>query len=188
MTLVKGIIITFGINEDRKAVGRVVLSETTTATAIEYEVKEHLLYIKFYIEAREGLNKGKEGGDPASTLVSRKEFLDSVFVSAQFLTDYFILKPRLNSECLAISTSLSKTLNSTVHFHIEYSGLYEYVEQLKRDSSIKEIDSFLSRLKHYLHSNMERTITHYLSSQDLANQHQVMLMNKCEAINRDISL
>lgn len=39
MSIVKGIIITLGVNEDIKAVGNVILSETTSATAVDYEVK-----------------------------------------------------------------------------------------------------------------------------------------------------
>jgi len=35
---------------------------------------------------------------------------------------------------------------------------------------------------------MDRSINLYLSSSDLANRHQILLLNKCEAINKDISL
>lgn len=44
-----------------------------------------------------GLNEKKEKGDSVDLLVSRQEFLDSVFVSAQFLTDYFLSKPELHT-------------------------------------------------------------------------------------------
>ncbi len=151
-------------------------------TAVEYEVREHLLYLTFQLKMKDGLNKDKKSDD-VEKLVSRKEFLDSVFVSAQFLTDYFLLKNELNADCLSISTSISKRLNDTVHFHIEYSNLYKYIDNMRKNSPIRDIEAFLSRLKHYLHSNMERTITHYLSSPTLASQHQILLLNKCEAVN-----
>lgn len=38
------------------------------------------------------LNKADEKGDDCNILVDRKEFLDSVFTSAQFLADYFLVR------------------------------------------------------------------------------------------------
>ena len=57
MSIVKGIIITIGINEKNEAKGNVILSENTSATSIEYEVKESLLYIKFHLKVKSKLNK-----------------------------------------------------------------------------------------------------------------------------------
>ena len=53
------------------------------------------------------------------------------------------------------------------------------MENMRKTFSIKDIDSFLNGLRYYLLNNMERVITHYLSSQELANQNQILLMNKC---------
>jgi hypothetical protein len=76
---------------------------------------------------KNGLNKGKQSED-VGKLVSRKQFLDSVFTSTQFLTDYFLVKGDLDRECLNIGTSISKKLNATTHLHIQYNELYAYID------------------------------------------------------------
>lgn len=59
---------------------------------------------------------------------------------------------------------------------------------MRKKSTIKDIELFLNRLKHYLVNSMDRSVNAYLSSSELINRHQILLLNKCEAINRGISL
>lgn len=58
---------------------------------------------------------------------------------------------------------------------------------MRNEKSIKVIESFLVRLKQYISSSMDKTIQLYLNSQELANRHQVFILNKCEAINKGLS-
>lgn len=126
--------------------------------------------------------------DNFTVLVNRKDFLDSVFTSAQFLTDYFLIRHELNNECVNISTSLSKKLNSTINFHIEYSNLYKFIDRIRGQKSIKDLEMYLKRLKHYLHGSIDKSINAFLNSAELANRHQIFILNKCEAINRRRSI
>jgi hypothetical protein len=80
-----------------------------------------------------------QASDDFGVLVNRKDFLDSVFTSAQFLTDYFLIRHELNNECVNISTSLSKKLNTTINFHIEYSNLYKFIDRIRGLKSIKDL-------------------------------------------------
>lgn len=50
---------------------------------------------------------------------------------------------------------------------------------MRKDKTIKEIESFLVRLKQYLQNTMDKTVNLYLNSQEIANKHQVFLINKC---------
>lgn len=50
---------------------------------------------------------------------------------------------------------------------------------MRDNKTIKDIESFLLRLRQYLLGSMEKVLTLYLNSQELANQHQVFLLNKC---------
>ena len=97
MTIVKGIIVTFGINEQKKDTCNYILSESVSADSVDYEVKDNLLYVKFSLKIAGSRKVKDKKGDELSKLVSRKQFLDSVFVSAQFLTDYFLMKNQLNT-------------------------------------------------------------------------------------------
>lgn len=58
---------------------------------------------------------------------------------------------------------------------------------MREGKTIKDIESFLLRLRQYLLASMEKVLTLYLNSQELANQHQVFLLNKCESINRNVT-
>ena len=58
---------------------------------------------------------------------------------------------------------------------------------MRNGRTIKDIESFLLRLRQYLLASMEKVLTLYLNSQELANHHQVFLLNKCESINRNIT-
>jgi folate-binding Fe-S cluster repair protein YgfZ len=95
------------------------------------------------------------------------------------------MKNELNNACLNISTSITGKLNTTVNFHIEYSNLYKFIEKMRKEKSIKDIESYLIRLKQYLLNSMDKTINVYLNSQEIANKHQVFLLNKCESINKN---
>lgn len=47
---------------------------------------------------------------------------------------------------------------------------------------------YLKRLKQYLHASIDKSINAFLNSAELANKHQIFILNKCEAINRKMSL
>lgn len=47
---------------------------------------------------------------------------------------------------------------------------------------------YLKRLKHHLHASIDKSINAFLNSAELANKHQIFILNKCEAINRKVPL
>jgi hypothetical protein len=64
-------------------------------------------------------------------VVSRKQFLSSIFSSTEFLTDYFLEKNLINNECIKVSRGLTKKLNKTVNLHVDYKSLYSFIDWLK---------------------------------------------------------
>lgn len=184
MKIVKGIIIKLDINNQKsRRTARIRVSELASLVSVDYEVRDELLSITINIQMG-GAQDSSAASDNFNILVNRKDFLDSVFTSAQFLTDYFLIRHELNNECVNISTSLSKKLNTTINFHIEYSNLYRFIDAIRGQKSIKDLEMYLKRLKHYLHGSIDKAINAFLNSAELANKHQIFILNKCEAINR----
>lgn len=60
-----------------------------------------------------------------------------IFSSTEFLTDYFLDKPKLIQECVRISTAVTKTVNSTTNVLINYRSLYSFINRYKEKVSIK---------------------------------------------------
>ena len=132
MKVVKGILIIYQEDED------VSLGENQKMFRINDEMSVHRfdyaiedMLFKIFIKTC----RSKEGGEDVhiddTNLISRKQFLDTIFSSTEFLTDYFLEKPALTAEAVKISTALSKKLNTTVNCSLNYKMLYSFIERFK---------------------------------------------------------
>lgn len=81
---------------------------------------------------------------------------------------------------------MTKTVNSTTNVLINYRSLYSFINRYKEKVSIKEIDYYLYELKNYIMNNLDKCITNYLNSREIATHHQILLLNKFEALKNGI--
>ena len=111
-----------------------------------------------------------------------------IFSSTEFLTDYFLDKSMLTNECVKISTSFSKKLNTTLNCSINYKELYSFIDKFKEKTSIKDIDYFLSDMRRYILNHYEKFMSNYLLSREVTLQHQILMLNKFDALKNDCPL
>lgn len=189
MKVVKGVLLTYKKGspgqEDRRNQW-LKLGDGMFAYKLVYEIKDSIF--KIVIMTCSECEKEPAANVEESQLVSRKSFFDAIFSSAEFLTDYFLNKPKITAECVRISTELSKKLNTTINYSVDYKILYAFVGRLKEKSAVREIDHFLSELNRYILANSEKFINNYLASKGVALTHQLLMANKFQSLKESISL
>lgn len=58
-----------------------------------------------------------------------------------------------------------------MNVYIEYDNLYKFVEEMKKDSNIKTIEQYISRMRSYLINSLDKTINAYLNSNEMLVKH-----------------
>lgn len=104
------------------------------------------------------------------------------------MTDYFLEKSQLTTECVKISTELSKKLNTTVNCSINYKLLYAFIGKVKHKLPVKDIDQLLSELRGYIQTHYLKFMNNYLQSRDVTNRHQIFMLNKFYSLKNQIPL
>lgn len=70
----------------------------------------------------------------------------------------------LANELVKISKDISQIINSEVNLSINYKELYRFIDKIKDNTTIKDIDGLLTNLNAYIMFNLRKFITNYLDS------------------------